>query len=446
MAVHTTKPLNQRMEGIVSVAIARRESVVSRVVLGSVLFGFSWFFSGDVVLPLLWFSAVLMTQTLDHALTARLIDAAPERRARLVLAFCVSTTVAAIAWSMAFVMLWVDGGAIGQVVAVLSCAGSMLHVAVVCHHSPRLFWLMILPYASVLVGPLVIGSIVTGAIPLLAGLGLLAAVFGFIANFFASYKQLRAMTLRVETARAEAERGRIEADKANAAKSAFLATMSHELRTPLNAVIGYAELLEEELADTRRAAEDASRISFAGRHLLALINDVLDLSKIEAGRVEVRADLCDVAACVYEVIATLAQNARDRGNSLTVDVEPGLQCFTDTMLLRQCLFNLVANANKFTERGELIVRVRLQAGRLAFSVSDTGIGMTSEQVSRLFQPFVQADASLTRNYGGTGLGLAITKRIAGLLGGDVAVSSEPGKGSTFTLTIAADYAAEAIAA
>jgi PAS domain S-box-containing protein len=242
------------------------------------------------------------------------------------------------------------------------------------------------------------------------------------------------------------------AEEANRAKSAFLANMSHELRTPLNAIIGYSEMLQEDLdgADATTHA-DLARIAGAGKHLLALINDILDLSKIEAGRMELIMEEVAVQPLVEDVIATVTPLAQQRGNTLTLDIAPALPPLTtDQTRLQQILLNLLSNAAKFTERGTITVSVlceqsddesdesgasRVQPAALRFAVADTGIGMTPEQMDRLFQPFAQADSSTTRQYGGTGLGLAISRSFARMLGGDIYVESAPGEGSTFTLII-----------
>ena len=237
------------------------------------------------------------------------------------------------------------------------------------------------------------------------------------------------------------------AEEANRAKSEFLANMSHELRTPLSAVIGYAEMLQEEMEDQGQAdlLPDVRKIEANARHLLGLINDVLDLSKIEAERMEVYPESLDVAATLRDVAATIEALVAKKGNTLVVEGAEGLGgAYTDATKLRQCLINLLSNAAKFTERGSITLAARRDtdaAGdRLVFSVSDTGIGMSGEQVSRLFQRFSQADASTTRRFGGTGLGLAITRAFAHMLGGDVAVESREGQGTTFTLTLPATVA------
>ena len=248
------------------------------------------------------------------------------------------------------------------------------------------------------------------------------------------------------TARKEAEAAieaaRLAAEQANEAKSQFLANMSHELRTPLSAVIGYAEMVQEELGDLGEAAliADVGKIEANARHLLGLINDVLDLSKIEADRVEIFSEDFSVADVVRDVAATVEGLVRKKGNALALALADDLgQAHTDVTKLRQCLINLLSNAAKFTEGGRIDLAVTRDGGLMRFAVSDTGIGMSAEQVGRLFERFAQADASTTRRFGGTGLGLSITRAFAQMLGGTVTVESREGVGTTFTLTLPARY-------
>jgi PAS domain S-box-containing protein len=234
------------------------------------------------------------------------------------------------------------------------------------------------------------------------------------------------------------------AEDANRAKSQFLANMSHELRTPLNAVILYSELLQEEAEELGATAltQDLEKIRGAGKHLLSLINDVLDLSKIEAEKIELHAEHFAVTQMVNEVIATIEPLAQKRVNQLTVQCAPDVGAMnSDLTRIRQCLFNLLSNACKFTENGLVSLEVAREQREaqdwLRFRVSDTGIGMTAEQLQKLFQPFTQVDASTTRKFGGTGLGLTITKQFCELMGGFIEVDSTIEKGSHFTLYLPA---------
>ncbi len=257
----------------------------------------------------------------------------------------------------------------------------------------------------------------------------------------------------IQRLRAEAANERINADllrardaavEANYAKSMFLANMSHELRTPMNAIIGYSEMLIEEIATMSEGEvlSDLRKIHGAGRHLLSLINDVLDISKIESGKMTLYLETFDVRGMVDEVESTALPLMRAKGNGLIVTVAADVgQMHSDLTKVRQTLFNLLSNAAKFTDHGDVRLDVRREsrAGRetLEFEVSDTGIGMTAEQLGRLYEPFSQADASTTRRYGGTGLGLAISRRFCRMLGGDVSAESEPGRGSVFRVSLPA---------
>jgi signal transduction histidine kinase len=224
-------------------------------------------------------------------------------------------------------------------------------------------------------------------------------------------------------------------------KSQFLASMSHELRTPLNAIIGLTEMMVTNAArfGTEKALEPLRRVNAAGTHLLSLINEVLDLSKIEAGKLELNPEPVNLARLIDEVIGTAGQLAEKNQNRLFVDVQENLGPLTaDSMRLKQILLNLLSNACKFTKEGEVALRVRKVAdGRdwLELAVADSGIGMTAEQLAKLFQDFTQADSLTARRYGGTGLGLAITRKLARMMGGDVTVASKPGKGSVFTVRL-----------
>ena len=245
-------------------------------------------------------------------------------------------------------------------------------------------------------------------------------------------------------AEARLDAAREAAESANRAKSQFIANMSHELRTPLSAVIGYSGMVAEEVEELGHGGlvEDVRKIEANARHLLGLINDVLDLSKIEAGRMTVEAVPFGVAAMIDEVVAAATPLVAKKNNRLVLALPPDLGTMhTDEVKVRQCLLNLIGNAAKFTEGGTVTLRAaRIRDGEddwLSFSVEDTGIGMTPEQLSRLFGRFMQADESTTRQFGGTGLGLSITRAFCRKLGGDVTVDSVYGKGSTFAISLPA---------
>lgn len=247
------------------------------------------------------------------------------------------------------------------------------------------------------------------------------------------------MLQQIELRDEELRVARDKAEQANRSKSAFLANMSHELRTPLTAIIGYSEILEDDARDLgmNDFLPDLQKICAAGKHLLGLINSILDLSKVEAGKMELHSERFDVRQLVDEVAATVKPLVEKNRNRLTVRCEGEAgQAHTDLTKTRQILFNLLSNATKFTEDGEVEVEVSRRQDQevewLVFRISDTGIGMAPEQLTRLFKPFSQADASTSRNFGGTGLGLALCKRFCQLMGGRIDVESVPGQGSTFT--------------
>jgi len=266
--------------------------------------------------------------------------------------------------------------------------------------------------------------------------------------------QIQEQSVAVDLARRAAEDERVDAVyarevavRANQIKSEFLANMSHELRTPLNAVIGYSEMLEEDLAEEgghESAVDDLRKIKAAGKHLLELINSILNLSKIEAGKIELEISSVDLKQLVDYVASTAQPLIAANGNKLVLEVAPNLgHALSDATRLRQVLLNLLSNGAKFTKNGALKLAARREADAdgveyVVFEVTDTGIGMTPEQTAKLFQAFVQADSATTRKYGGTGLGLVISRRLCQLMGGDVTVTSELGWGSCFTARVRAD--------
>jgi len=264
-------------------------------------------------------------------------------------------------------------------------------------------------------------------------------------ELFQANQELRTFAGRleqlVEERTVELAIARDHAVEASRAKSQFLANMSHELRTPLNAIIGYSELLLEDAAAEGREqlGVDLGRIHAAGKHLLTLINDILDLSKIEAGQMALHLETTSIAELLSDVVSTIRPVVEKNENELVVEAGDLGDAYIDVTKLRQMLFNLLSNAGKFTRNGRIVLSAHVEKGergeRIVLRVSDTGIGMTEQQLERLFEPFRQADSSTARRYGGTGLGLAITQRFCRMLGGNLTVESRHGEGSAFTISV-----------
>ena len=231
---------------------------------------------------------------------------------------------------------------------------------------------------------------------------------------------------------------RVKAQNASKAKSDFLANMSHELRTPLNAIIGYSEMLMEEAEDDEldTYAEDLNKINSSGEHLLTLINDILDLSKIEAGKMELHIEEFEFEKHLKQIEATGKPLVEKNGNKFVIEKPDDLEKLTnDQTKLRQILFNMLSNAAKFTKKGTVTLGITKYDEKVRFSVTDTGIGMNAEQLGKVFEEFTQAESSTSKDYGGTGLGLPISKKMTEMMGGVMEVESEEGRGTTFSITI-----------
>jgi signal transduction histidine kinase len=353
--------------------------------------------------------------------------------------YIVATSIAGCIWGAAGILFYVPGSIVSQVYLCLVLFGiASLTIPTLSIFAPAFYPLTVLVLTPFIVRALTSEDSHSSAlaIPLIIAL-LAAATFGRRINRLVD----EAIRRRFENLHLieVAERARGQAEAGSRAKSRFLATMSHELRTPLNAIIGYSELMIEHPTrfGTGNAQEPLQRIHKAGRHLLDLINELLDLAKIEAGKITLMYEEVDVRALVEDVVATARSLAEQNHNLLSVACPSGLPPLrTDRKRLTQVLFNLLSNACKFTHEGRVTLAVqpgtRNEPAHIEFSVSDTGIGMTSDQISRLFQDFAQADATTEQRFGGTGLGLAISRRLCQMMGGELSAKSQFGKGSTFT--------------
>ncbi len=417
-------------------AYAQRQGLMARLfaaVLAAVLLttfvGWQLALAWSIVV-IVWDAGVV--QRVYDRMVIPLIDTDPRRGEWLAAGLC---TVGAALYCSAWSMAWLVGGASAGFMAGIWFGVTLIH-ALVYFSNVRLVFLacIVPPTLCALVLPFIGPLDLAGALAVV----LVAAQAVFLVVTAANDRNQLIATLAAQSAARQA------AEEASTAKSQFLANMSHELRTPLNAVIGYAEILEEDLEADGKAdgAADANRIRKAARHLLGLINEVLDLSKIEAGRMEINAVPCDVLQIVADAVEQTRPAAEANGNALVLHAPAEMGAvLADGPKLSQCLLNFLSNAAKFTENGRIDVRVSLDNHLLRIDVQDTGCGIAPDDVGRLFQPFSQVDESITRRAGGTGLGLVITRRLAELMGGDVTFTSVAGAGSTFTLRLAVEAAA-----
>ena len=334
--------------------------------------------------------------------------------------------VQSLVWSSLAVLYWSQGGEPYRLGAMAVLAGLLVHAQGLSFRAPVALIAFGLPPAVLwLLLPIGFGAYAGADLPALS-----VGLFLMLAYVVTSARA----NIRAANALAQAERTAVAA---NEAKSAFLAMMSHELRTPLNGVLGMARALERTPLDTRQTGY-VSTILRSGDGLLAILNDVLDISKIEAGRMDLEVATFDLKDLGDQAVDLWSETATGKGLRLVCEADPDLPALVlgDENRVRQIVLNLISNALKFTERGE--VRVDLRAapgadgdGGVEICVSDSGIGMTDDQVNALFRPFAQADASTARRYGGTGLGLAICRKLAGMMGGEISVTSEFGRGSAF---------------
>jgi signal transduction histidine kinase len=418
---------------------ARTVEMASRLAFGALIALLVCGLYRDWTAALIWFAVATVTQLVDnHVAKAYLAGNATARQA-LTSAFITTCVYVSVA-----VLTWFSPTEVGRVVAILQLTGSMIHVGLTVTRCPALIVGLMMPSASLLAALMVNGVFFTGDLDAIEGGALGVAFLGFITHFAKAYRVNSTLHLALTRAEEQAQAQRASAVAANKAKSQFLANMSHELRTPLNAIIGYSEILKEDLqaANDAGGAQDAMRITRAGRHLLTLINELLDISKIEAGKLEVSLAPVDVAAEIAVTAETVRLQAQANGNRFVMDLAPDLgMAQADSLRLRQVVLNLLSNAVKFTQGGEVRLTARREVGddsaSIVIAVSDTGIGMTEDQIARLFKPFEQAHAGITQEFGGTGLGLAISERLTALMGGSIIVESTLGKGSTFSLRLPA---------
>ena len=418
---------------------ARAAEAASRMVFAVVIAGLVWGLFSSWMVAIAWLACAIVTQVLDQRIAHAFLAGRLRGRTALISAHAATWVYVAVA-----IITWFAPGDIGRVVAILQLSGSMIHVGLTTTRCPRLTMTLMAPSVVILLGLMGHGVFLSGSLSAVEGGAMATAFVGFVTHFAKAYRVNALLNEALSAAQVQAQTDRAAAEAANKAKSQFLANMSHELRTPLNAIIGYAEILKEDMDEAKNdiGARDAMRISRAGKHLLTLINELLDISKIEAGKLELALSRVNIAAEIGATAETVRLQAQANNNRFTMELATDLgHAQADALRLRQVVLNLLSNAVKFTKDGEVRLIARREttadSASILISVSDTGIGMCEDQIARLFKPFEQAHAGIALEFGGTGLGLSISEKLMALMGGSITVESTQGEGSTFTVRLPA---------
>jgi len=413
--------LDERLDAVAATA---RQVFGVRVAVGCGAALITAFFHGPAI-GAIWFAAFAGAEALTHYVTRPVVRGwAMTRRQRA--GYMVSTFGSSLAWSALAILYWTAGEEPFRLAAMVILAGVMIHAQGFTFRSP--------PALAALVSvPALLWFALPAAFGGYSGPPLIALTLGLAMLLCYVAASARA-NMRTAAALAEAQR---TAEAANDAKSAFLAMMSHELRTPMNGVLGMARALQRTELDNRQQGY-VETILRSGDGLMTILNDVLDISKIEAGRMDLEVATFDLKALGDQAIQLWSEIAASKGLALVCEAAPGLPPLVlgDEMRVRQIVLNLISNALKFTEAGEIRLDLRAAPaadgdGGVEIVVTDTGIGMSPDQLASLFRPYAQADASTARKFGGTGLGLAICRKLSTMMGGEIGVESEPGRGSSF---------------
>ena len=415
------------------VSQVRYRELKTRIALAAFIGCTAWFVVPSIWPPI-WFAAVLATQAFDWAVFSRFRRHTDWEPDRAYLVLCCATTVLSVAvYAAMSAYLWFFGGEVGRLFAMVQCAGGLLHVSLHMHHARPILFSAVAPHASYFFGLPVFSAISSqNWHELLIAIGCVL----YMSHLVVAVRQSSSTTGALQSARDAEQSARRKAEVASAAKSDFLAVISHEIRTPMNAVISAANLLRRTRLDSQQR-EHVSMLIDAGDVLMGLLNDVLDFSKIEAGKMELESAEMIVRDRLSTVVRLWEPRALANGVRLKVRVAPDVPAAvrTDPLRVQQILFNLMSNAVKFAQDGEIRITVSWAEGRLVMAVSDTGCGIPAGRVGQIFNSFEQADVGTTRRYGGTGLGLSISRKLAELMGGALTVESIEGEGSTFTLSL-----------
>ncbi|MET0271874.1 MAG: ATP-binding protein [Phenylobacterium sp.] len=415
-------------------AVTRAKELRSRVVYGLIIAGAVFAVTRNAVWPAVWFAAVLAVQVLDHVLAAPMrrdptYVQKPTQEAIYLASFALNTAV----FSAISPLCWLQGGLEGHLFAFFIPTAGLLNVALQAQSAPRLLLAGCIPHAMyLLVLPVLSIAMETSANPIGMAFVVVGAVL-YLTHFAISIRRNNQASDQLAGALRGAKTERLRAERANAAKSDFLATMSHEIRTPLNGVLGMAQAMEaEQLPPRQKDRLDVIRQS--GEVLLVLLNDLLDISKIEAAKLELEDGVVEIEQIAAQAEAAFSPLVVGKGVAFRMWVSASAHGPRkgDPVRVRQIVYNLLANAVKFTDHGKVSALISATDDELVIEVVDTGPGIPPEQLVTLFERFTQADASTTRRFGGSGLGLSISRGLARMMGGDITARSTVGEGSTFT--------------
>jgi signal transduction histidine kinase/ActR/RegA family two-component response regulator len=415
-----------------AIARTRVNGVMTRLALAGLAAALAYLLH-PALWPALWLGVYCTAQAVDYALFLNMLKERPKVREWHLLASIVANV---LIFSSITAYNWFFGGAAGKMFAAISICCSLINAVLTMHYSKRFLYASLVPHAAYLLGlPIATLTLSSGA-EVLPMAVVIVSIVTYLVYLMSAVRALNNSMLGLQQAGETAHDAQLAAEHANAAKSNFLAVITHEIRTPMNAVVSAVQLLRKTpLNDSQKA--HLSMLGDASEVLLGLLNDVLDLSKIEAGKMTFERSSIDLNDMLRNLEALFLPQAREKGLEIKTVVARDLDShiLSDPLRLRQILFNLVSNAVKFTPNGTVWLRVRKIDGEIVFAVEDEGVGIAAEDIERIFSSFEQGEAATTRRFGGTGLGLAISRKLSRLMGGDITVRSQVGRGSCFYLSL-----------
>ncbi|HVZ28903.1 MAG TPA: ATP-binding protein [Asticcacaulis sp.] len=415
-----------------AIARTRVKGVMTRLALAGLACALAYLLH-PAIWPAWWLAVYCAAQAVDYALFLAVLRDKPQVREWHLLTSLVANV---LIFSSITAYNWFFGGGAGKMFAAISICCSLINAVLTMYYRKQYLYASLIPHAAYLLGLPIITLALSSGAEVLPMAVVIVSIVTYLVYLMTAVRTLNDSMVNLQQAGDVAHDAQVAAENANAAKSNFLAVITHEIRTPMNAVVSAVTLLRKTpLNETQKA--HLSMLGDASEVLLGLLNDVLDLSKIEAGKMTFERSPIDLADMLHNLEALFLPQAREKGLEIKTVVARDLDSHvvSDPLRLRQILFNLVSNAVKFTAKGSVWLRVRQVDGQIIFAVEDEGVGIAAEDIERIFSSFEQGEAATTRRFGGTGLGLAISRKLARLMGGDITVRSQVGRGSCFYLSL-----------